>query len=120
MPNERHPMTPLIEDISRVAVIVFYAVAFFMALNAHWHTRLWARRASTAAMMIASGAWLFFYLVLANDDLTIAPTIVLESRVAHYVTATALFVMAYLIRKADREGIDIMLSRGSNGGIPGE
>ena len=105
-------MTPLIEDISRHAVQVFYLAAFGMAFAAHWHTRLWARKISTLAIMLASGGWLWFYTLMANSDLSTAPTLVLWSRIFGYNTATMLFIMAFVIRRADKYGIDLALSRG--------
>lgn len=104
-------MTPFVEDLSRYAVQVFYLAAFAMGLVAHWHTRLWARKASTVAIMVAAAGWLYFYTFLANADLSTASTLVLWARIFHYNTATMLFIMAFVIRRADRYGINLALAR---------
>lgn len=107
-------MTPLIEDVSRHAVQAFYLAAFVMGLIAHWHTRLWARKASTVAIMVAAAGWLYFYTYVANAELSTAPDIVLQSRIFHYNTATMLFIAAFLMRRADRYGVGVALSRGQH------
>lgn len=104
-------MTPLVEDVSRYAVLIFYSAAFIMALVAFLHTRLWARKTSTVAMMSAAAGWLYFYTFIANTDLSTAPTIVLWSRIAGYNTATMLFLMGLVIWRADKYGIAVALSR---------
>lgn len=104
-------MTPFVEDVSRWAVIVFYLVAFGMCTVAAIHTRLWARRVSTLALGTATIYWLWFYLFRANADLSTAPRLVLDSRVGQYIVATAIFIAALLIRRSDKEGVAIVMSR---------
>lgn len=108
-------MTPFVEGLTQAAVITFYAAAFAVGLIAHWHTRLWARKLSTVGIMAASAGWLYFYLVIANATLSTAPMVVLWSRVFHYNNATWLFIMALVIRRADRYGIELALSREHHG-----
>ena len=104
-------MTPLIEGVSQIAVVAFYVAAAMMIIVALWHTRMWARRVSLVAMLIATIGWLMFYLFVSNLSWAEAPMPVLWSRIAGYNTAVAFFICAYVIRRADKYGINLALSR---------
>ena len=101
-------MSATLEFITHLSVLLFYIVAFAMAAYAHKYTRLWARKVSTASILIAALAWIVFYTVI-TDPLNFPQEVhstVLWSRVMHYVTSSALFTMAFLIYRADKYGID--------------
>ena len=96
-----------VEWLTWVAVLVFYLTAFGAAYYAHRNTKLWARRVSTAAILIATLTWILFYIFIApGASGTTASRGIVYSRIAHYINATALFVMAFLIHRADKYGID--------------
>lgn len=107
-------MTPAIEGITHIAVIVFYVAALGMAVNANWKARLWARRISSLGIICVAAGWLIFYLLIADLVFTEKPDVVLWSRVFHYNTATWLFIMAFVIRRSERYGVDMALSRGGD------
>jgi hypothetical protein len=105
-------MTPIIEGLTHIAAIVFYTAALIMGLIAFHRARLWARRTSTVGIMLVAAGWLIFYLAVTNLDFTEVHTSVLWSRVFHYNTATWLFIMAFVIRRSERYGVELALSRG--------
>jgi uncharacterized membrane protein len=107
-------MTPIIEGLTHIAAIVFYTAALIMGLVAFHGSRLWARRISTIGIMLIAAGWLYFYIAISNTTFTEAPTAVLWSRVFHYNTATWLFIMALVIRRSDRFGVNLALSRNPN------
>ena len=109
-------MDSFAEGITRFAVVVFYAAAFVMALVAFAGTKMWARKISTAAMMLTAASWLAFYLVITDivSGFENVPPTVLWSRVFHYTTATSLFVMALVIYQADKYGIQAALKLGQH------
>ena len=102
-------MDSTVEFVTHVSVLVFYLAALGMGAYAHNKTRLWARKVSTAAIIIAAVGWVLFYSVFTNP-LTCAGVIsatVLWSRIFHYVTASALFTMAFIIARADEYGLHV-------------
>ena len=105
-------MTPLLEGVTQFAAIAFYAAALIMGLVAFHGSRLWARRISTVAIMVTAAGWLTFYLfVVALDFTGTQQAEVLWSRVFHYNTATWLFIMALVIRRSEKYGVEIAMSR---------
>ena len=107
-------MTPFVEGVTHIAAIVFYLSAFAMGLVAHVHARLWARKISTIGIMAIAGGWRCFYLFLTNLNFSSVHGTVLWSRVLHYNTATWLFIMAFVIRRSERYGVDLSTSGGSD------
>ncbi len=100
-------MSSLLEHVTHISVLAFYIATFVMALIAHRASRLWARRISTVAIMVAAGFWIFFYTIIV-DLLHVGDgvhTSVLWSRVGHYITSTSLFVMAFVIRRSEKYGL---------------
>ena len=101
-------MSSFLEHVTHISVLAFYIAAFVMALIAHLKSRLWARRVSTVAMMCAAGFWIFFYIFIVEvwqiGD-TPVHTSVLWSRIGHYITATGLFTMAFVIRRSEKYGL---------------
>jgi len=101
-------MSSLLEHLTHISVLLFYIAAFIMAAIAHRKSKLWARRVSTVAMMCTAAFWIFFYIFVVEIwDLSIdgVHTSVLWSRIGHYITATGLFVMAFVIRRSEKYGL---------------
>lgn len=107
-------MGATLEVITQAAVLAFYLAAAVMALIAHSSARLWARRFSAIGLFIISAGWIVFYVVVVDPSLTsrAVHSSVLWSRVMHLVTATVLFVVAFVLRRSERYGVDLALSRG--------
>ncbi len=98
-----------LEFVTHIAVLVFYLAALGMGVYAHYRTRLWARKVSTIAIVASAVGWVLFYSVFTNP-LTVAgsiPDTVLWSRAFHYVSASGLFLMAFIIARADRYGLHV-------------
>ena len=104
-------MTPVVEGVTHIAAIVFYLAAFGMGIAAHYRARLWARKVSTVGIMCVAVGWLIFYLFVANLDFAEVHMSVLWSRIFHYNTATWLFIMAFVIRRSEKYGVELALSR---------
>jgi hypothetical protein len=108
-------MTATIEGVTHIAAIVFYVCAFGMALIAHYNARLWARKISTVGIMLIAAGWLIFYIFISNLTFADVHMSVLWSRVFHYNTATWLFIMAFVIRRSEKYGVELALSRETHG-----
>jgi|SRR5210317_255916 len=101
-------MNSVLEHVTHISVWGFYMAALIMGIVAHRNARLWARRVSTVAIIASAVFWLFFYTFIVEiwDMGTDVHTSVLWSRVGHYITATALFTMAYVIRRSEKFGLN--------------
>ncbi len=108
-------MTPIVEGVTHIAAIVFYAVAFSMGVSALWHAHVWARRVSAVAIMVAAAGWLAFYVAVSDLQFDALPMSVLWSRIFHYNSATMLIIMALMILRASKYGIEYALSGRQDG-----
>ena len=101
-------MTPVAEHLTHVSVLLFYIAALVMGILAHRNAKLWARRVSAVAIICAAAFWIFFYTMVVEiwDTGNVVHSSVLWSRIGHYITATSLFTMAFVIRRSEKYGLN--------------
>ena len=98
-------LSEVMEVFTRILVIVLYAGALATAIRGLSNVKLWSRKVSLIAISATSGVWILFYLFLIAHELdrTHPPTLTaLLSRIAHYVAAAGLYIMAYLILESEQ------------------
>lgn len=99
----------LLENVTKLAVIVGYTVVIAAAADALLHSSMWSRRVSSVAILIIGVIWFAFYIWLfVTRHHTVATTPILLSRVAHYITAATLVTMASMIARSERYGMKLM------------
>lgn len=105
-----------LETITHLFVLAGYTAAFTVAVTAFTRTTMWSRKVSTLAIMLISVFWFGFYFWLSVRGRT-HPGVtqaVLVSRIGHYFTAAGLFVMASMISRSERYGVQVVTEM-SNG-----
>jgi succinate dehydrogenase hydrophobic anchor subunit len=107
-----------VEFVTHIAVLVFYVAALVVGIHAHYSTNMWVRKVATAAIIIASLAWLSFYLFAVplptNGDVPVKSPAVLWLRISQYVNAVALIIMALTIRLSEKYGLRYVLPNGDD------
>ena len=87
-----------LEVVTRIMVVGLYAAAAGMGVAALTVARQWARRVSASVIIGVSLAWSVFYLyLLVTGFHATSEGVALTTRTLHYITAAALFYMAWAI-----------------------
>ena len=97
-------MQEILEVGTRLLVIAGYSAAFVTAFLAHRNANLWSRKVASATILATTLGWILFYMYLLGLDFHSpqATVTLMLSRILHYVTATGLYISAYLIYTSER------------------
>jgi hypothetical protein len=98
-------MPEALEVATRALVLIMYAGAGTVAVLAWCGSKTWARRVAAITIVVTALGWVAFYGYLLGFDFHSAKSttnVTMLSRVMHYVTATGLYISAYMILISER------------------
>ena len=98
-------MSEVLEVFTRALVVILYLGAAIVATRALGNAELWARKVASIAILVTAVGWILFYIYLLGFDFHSAKAttnVTMISRIMHYVTATGLYLSAYMILMSER------------------